>query len=161
MEHPSNFHCEGTLRFIRQPVKCTTATGDNEASNCSQVKCCYFYANEGGSKNFISIKKSTHTFLEIPVLVFSFVWCWFCSCTWMYWAVCLKGRYGRMHSQMRSFCFDQGGCKQEVSIIESCFIWCHSKGTGTGVDGITQAWLKKNPLSGMSNLLGTHDRDTE
>lgn len=100
---PSNFHCEGTLRFIRQPVKCTTATGDNEASNCSQVKCCYLYANEGGSKNFISIKKSTHTFLEIPVLVFSFVWCWFCSCTWMYWAVCLKGRYGRMHSQMRSF----------------------------------------------------------
>lgn len=32
---------------------------------------------------------------------------------------------------------------------------------GAGVDGITQAWLKKNPLSGMSNLLGTHDRDTE
>lgn len=70
MEHPSNFHCEGTLRFIRQPVKCTTATGDNEASNCSQVKCCYLYANEGGSKNLISIKNQPTPFLKFLYLSF-------------------------------------------------------------------------------------------
>lgn len=33
--------------------RCTVDTGDNGASNCSQMECCYLYANEEGSKNFI------------------------------------------------------------------------------------------------------------
>lgn len=52
--------------------KCTVATGDNGASDCSQVEHCYLYANEAGSKNLISMGKSIHTYVGLPPRVFSF-----------------------------------------------------------------------------------------
>lgn len=41
--------------------KCTVAMGDNGASDYSWVECCYLYANEVGSNNFICIKKNQPT----------------------------------------------------------------------------------------------------
>lgn len=66
------------------PSKWTAATGDNGGSNCSQVEFGYLYANEVGSKNFISIDKSTHAFLEFPLLVLSVVICLFGPCARIY-----------------------------------------------------------------------------
>lgn len=40
--------------------KRTVAAGDNGASDCSQVECCYLHAYEVGSKNFISIEIHPH-----------------------------------------------------------------------------------------------------
>lgn len=46
------------------------ATGDNGASDCSQVEHRYLYANEVGSKNLISMGKSIHTYVGLPARLF-------------------------------------------------------------------------------------------
>ena len=120
------------------PSKWTAATGDNGASNCSQVECGYLYANEVGSKNFISIDKSTHAFLEFPLLVFSVVKCLFFRCARIYWAHRngrkMTGKYEVMIMEVL-FClkkWQEFKCRQEVSVTEYCFVPGHSGDTGRG-----------------------------
>ncbi len=112
------------------PSKCTAATGDNGASNCSQVECCYLYANEVGSINFISIEKSTHTYLEFLLLVFSFVRCLFCPCACI-WLTVMKGRWWENTLViMGSSCFaantdESLDMDRKCQSQNYCFVLCH------------------------------------
>lgn len=133
------------------PSKCTAATGDNGASNRSQVECCYLYANEVESINFISIKKSTHTYLEFPLLVFPIEGCSFCPCACIYLTHSNERKTTTGGNTLFSYNgIIRFGCKQRKRVYmwtESvnyrilCRMMPRRRNSGdTGGDGGTDAW---------------------
>lgn len=94
--------------------KCTVDTGDNGASNCSQMEHCYLYANEEGSKNFIW-KHHSKTYIEFASLMrdahvadtLTFIW------------LCNTGKMMEkyIHVMTGFFCsYQRQGCGQKLSI---------------------------------------------
>lgn len=130
------------------PSESTVNTGDNGARYCSQVECCYLYANEWGSNNFISIKKQPITILSLHY--FSMARYFLCWCAYIYLDHSNEKRMMEMCAVdiMPPGCFvcDRSWEFKEKDSIKDGSLYNGSTEDSGGTDehGGTKAWYQRN-----------------